>query len=71
MPRKNLHVEKRDELLPAMAQTFTELGYRRTTTAELSRRCRVQENILYRLWPSKKGMFLAAIDFVYEFSERT
>ncbi len=71
MTRTNQRPRKRDALLPVIAAAFTELGYRRTTTAELARRCRVQENILYRLWPDKKAMFLAAIDFVYDFSERT
>lgn len=71
MARKNQQREKRQELLPVIARAFTELGYRRATTAELARRCEVQENILYRLWPDKKAMFLAAIEYVYELSERT
>jgi AcrR family transcriptional regulator len=71
LPRTAQRREKRAVLLPLIARAFTELGYRRATTAELARRCRVQENILYRLWSDKKAMFLAAIDYVYEFSERT
>lgn len=71
MPRPSRLTEKRRELLPALARAFVELGYRRATTAELAARCDVQENILYRLWPDKKAMFLAAIDYVYEFSEQT
>jgi AcrR family transcriptional regulator len=51
-----------------VAAVFAELGYRRATTAELARRCRVRENVLYRVWPSKKEMFLAAIDYVSESS---
>jgi AcrR family transcriptional regulator len=66
MPRPNQTTEKRRELLPTVTQTFAELGYRRTTTAELARRCGVQENILYRLWPDKKAMFIAAIQYVYD-----
>jgi AcrR family transcriptional regulator len=54
-----------------LAATFAELGYRRTTTAELARRCEVQETVLYRLWPDKKSMFLAAIEHVYRVSEET
>lgn len=71
MPRANRRDEQRDELVPILASTFAELGYRRTTTAELAGRCGVRENILYRLWPDKREMFLAAIDWVYELSERT
>jgi AcrR family transcriptional regulator len=68
MPRRNQLTEKRRTLLPIVARAFAELGYRRTTTAELARRCDVQENILYRLWPDKKAMFLAAIGYVYDLS---
>lgn len=66
MPRPSQIDDKRRELLPVLAATFAELGYRRTTTAELARRCEVQENILYRIWPDKKKMFVAAIAFVFE-----
>ncbi len=52
-------------LLPIVCQVFSELGYRRTTTAELAHRCDVRENILYRLWPDRKAMFLAAIDDIF------
>ena len=69
MPRPSLTEEKRRDFLPIVARTFAELGYRRTTTAELARRCEVRENILYRIWPDKKAMFLAVIDHVYDLSE--
>jgi AcrR family transcriptional regulator len=68
MSRPNLSSERRAKLLPEVARTFARLGYRRTTTAELARRCSVRENILYRLWPDKKSMFIASIDFVFELS---
>jgi AcrR family transcriptional regulator len=71
MARRNQTAEKRRDLLPVIARAFTQLGYRRTTTAELAKRCGVQENILYRLWPDKKAMFVAAIEYVYDFSEKT
>lgn len=68
MPRRSQLDQKRKELLPRLARVFSDRGYRRTTTAELADQCNVQENILYRLWPDKKAMFLAAIDYVYELS---
>lgn len=68
MPRPSQVLDKRRELIPIVARAFAELGYRRTTTAELARRCGVRENILYRLWPDKKAMFIAAIGYVYESS---
>lgn len=66
MPRPSRLDEKRRELTPVVARAFAELGYRRASTAELARRCGVAENILYRLWPDKKAMFIAAIDHVYD-----
>ncbi len=69
MARPNMQEEQRGQLLPVLAQAFAELGYRKATTAELARRCRVRENILYRLWDDKKAMFIASIEFVYESSE--
>ncbi len=71
MARPSQSTDKRRELLPIVARAFAELGYRRATTAELARRCGVQENILYRLWPDKKAMFIAAIEFVYTLSAAT
>jgi AcrR family transcriptional regulator len=68
VPRPSLREGKRKQLIPLISRAFAELGDRRATTAELARRCEVQENILYRLWPDKKAMFVAAIDYVYELS---
>jgi len=71
MPRPSHADERRRQLLPVVASTFAELGYRRTTTAELAKRCKVRENILYRLWRDKKAMFVASIEFVYALSAET
>jgi AcrR family transcriptional regulator len=68
MPRPNRSAERRRELLPKLAQAFADSGYRRTTTAELARRCDVQETVIYRLWRDKKSMFAACIDYIYEVS---
>ena len=66
MARPNKTAERRKELLPIVAQAFAAYGYRRTTTAELAKRCGVRENVLYRLWADKKSMFVAAIEYVYQ-----
>ena len=71
MSRPNQSPERRLELVPVLASTFADFGYRRTTTAELAERCGVRENILYRLWPDKPAMFVAALDYVYQLSEET
>ena len=64
MPRPNRTEERRREVLPTLAAAFAELGYRRATTAELAARCGLRENVLYRLYPDKKAMFLACLDDV-------
>lgn len=68
MSRPDRTHERQRELIPVLARAFAELGYRRATTAELARRCEVQENVLYRLWPDKRAMFIAAIEHVYDLS---
>lgn len=70
MGRPNLSDERRRELIGAVARTFAELGYRRTTTAVLAERCGVQETILYRLWPDKRAMFIATVEYVASHSEQ-
>lgn len=57
--------------MPILARAFGELGYRRSTTAELARRCGVRENILYRHWPDKTAMFVAALEYVHDLAIET
>ena len=71
MARRDTSEEKRGRFLPVIARCFADRGYRRTTTAQLAQACAVQEPILYRLWPGKKAMFLAAIEYVYQVSAHT
>ena len=71
MPRPNQIVEQRRALLPLVAKAFSDLGYRRATTAEIARYCAVRENILYRLWKDKKAMFIASIHYVYDLAVET
>jgi AcrR family transcriptional regulator len=71
MPRPDQSTQRRRELLSMVAATFAERGYRRASTAELAERCDVRENVLYRLWPDKKAMFIAAIHHVFERSLQT
>lgn len=65
MSNSSKSTEQRAKLLPMVCRAFSEFGYRRTTTAKLAEECGVRENILYRIWPDKKAMFIAAIDDVF------
>lgn len=70
-PPPDARDRRRRELLPVLTGAFAELGYRRTTTAELAQRCGLRENVLYRLWSDKRAMFVAAIQHVYDRSADT
>jgi AcrR family transcriptional regulator len=70
MARPNRSAERQLEAVSTLAATFAEQGYRRTTTAVLAERCGLTEVALYRLWPDKQAMFLAAIEHVGTNTER-
>jgi AcrR family transcriptional regulator len=65
MANRSKAQQRRREFTPLVAAAFIELGYRGTTTAQLAQRCGVRENVLYRVWPTKKAMFLDAVEHVY------
>jgi len=69
MPRPDRRDERRAELIPTLAAAFARLGFAGATTARLAEQCGLAENQLYRLWPSKKAMFLAVIDHLYRVQE--
>ncbi|MEM8781831.1 MAG: TetR/AcrR family transcriptional regulator, partial [Planctomycetota bacterium] len=48
------------------ARVFADHGYAGTTTAKLAAAAELRENQLYRLWPSKKAMFLAVLADIAE-----
>ncbi|MEM7625796.1 MAG: TetR/AcrR family transcriptional regulator [Planctomycetota bacterium] len=70
MPRPNRSEERRAELIPILARAFADLGYASATTAALAEAAGLRENQLYRLWPSKKAMFLATIEHLYDLQTR-
>lgn len=69
MPISRSTTERRAEFLPELAAVFAQFGYRRTRTAQLAEACGVQETILYRLWPDKRAMFIAAVEHVFSSSQ--
>jgi AcrR family transcriptional regulator len=70
MPNPSKSPERRERFTPLIADAFIELGYRGTTSAELASRCGVRENQLYRVWPTKKAMFLDAVEYVHRATMR-
>jgi AcrR family transcriptional regulator len=58
--------ERRRELVETAVRVFADGSYRGTTTAEIARAAGVSEPILYRHFASKRDLYLAALDHVWE-----
>lgn len=63
-PRSEKAERRREEILDAAARLFAERGFSETDTDELAARLRVGKGTLYRYFPSKRDLFLAAADRV-------
>jgi AcrR family transcriptional regulator len=57
--------ERRSALIETAIRVFAEGSYRGTTTAEIARAAGVSEPILYRHFASKRELYLAALDHVW------
>jgi AcrR family transcriptional regulator len=57
---------RRAHLLETAARVFTEGSYRGTTTAEIARAAGISEPIIYRHFASKRDLYLAALEYVWE-----
>src|SRR5437868_13237700 len=58
--------ERRTAIVDAALQVFGERSYGAATTAEIARAAGISEPILYRHFASKRDLYLAAIDHVWE-----
>jgi AcrR family transcriptional regulator len=58
--------DRRRHLVETAIRLFTEGSYRGTTTAEIARAAGVSEPILYRHFASKRDLYLAALEHVWE-----
>jgi AcrR family transcriptional regulator len=57
---------RRAHLLETAARVFTEGSYRGTTTAEIARAAGISEPIIYRHFASKRDLYMATIEHVWE-----
>jgi AcrR family transcriptional regulator len=57
---------RRAHLLETAARVFVEGSYRGTTTAEIARAAGISEPIIYRHFSSKRDLYLATLDYVWE-----
>src|SRR5213596_566015 len=58
--------DRRKHLIETAIRLFTEGSYHGTTTAEIARAAGVSEPILYRHFASKRDLYIAALDHVWE-----
>jgi AcrR family transcriptional regulator len=58
--------ERRLALIETAIRVFSDGSYRGTTTSEIARAAGVSEPILYRHFASKRDLYLAALDHVWE-----
>ena len=57
---------RRQHLLETAARVFVEGSYRGTTTAEIARAAGISEPIIYRHFASKRDLYMATIEHVWE-----
>jgi len=63
--------DRRKHLIETAIRLFTEGSYHGTTTAEIARAAGVSEPILYRHFASKRDLYLAALEHVWEKTRET
>jgi AcrR family transcriptional regulator len=62
--------ERRRLVLDAARKEFGSAGYEATTTESIARRVGVSQPYLFRLFPSKKAIFIAALEACFDQLER-
>jgi AcrR family transcriptional regulator len=65
-PTRMAAADRRQHLIETAVRLFTEGSYRGTTTAEIARAAGVSEPILYRHFASKRDLYLAGLEHVWE-----
>ena len=58
--------ERRQAIIDAAVRVFADGSYRGVTTAEIAREAGVSEPILYRHFASKRELYLAAVEHVWQ-----
>lgn len=58
--------ERREEVLRAASAAFAEGGYRGTTTEDVARRAGISQPYIFRLFGSKKELFIAVVEACFD-----
>lgn len=65
-PSEGLRESRREQILAAATQLFAERGYSEANTQELADMLHVGKGTLYRYFPTKQDLFLAAVDRIMQ-----
>ena len=63
--------ERREDVLRAAAAAFADGGYQGTTTQDVAARAGISQPYIFRLFSSKKELFLAVVEDCFKRTERT
>jgi AcrR family transcriptional regulator len=63
--------ERREEVLRAAAAAFADGGYRGTTTQDVAERAGISQPYIFRLFSSKKDLFLAVVEDCFKRTDGT
>lgn len=58
--------ERREALIEAAVEVFAEHGYHGTPTTEIARAAGISQAYLFRLFPTKAALYVAAVERCYE-----
>jgi len=59
-------VNRRNEIISAAIETFAEIGYYRATTAQVAARAQISQPYIFRFFPTKEALLLAALESSWE-----
>jgi AcrR family transcriptional regulator len=63
--------ERREEVLRAAAGAFADGGYQGTTTQDVAERAGISQPYIFRLFSSKRELFLAVVEDCFKRTDRT
>lgn len=64
--RSNDSTRVRDKILKQAVEEFSRIGFEGARVDRIAERCRVSKNMLYYYFKSKEGLFVAALEQVYQ-----
>ncbi len=64
--RSNDPVRVREKILKQATEEFARIGFEGARVDRIAARCRVSKNMLYYYFKSKEGLFVAALEQMYQ-----